>query len=597
LPNPRNVHVLFVHGVGSHSRLSSLLQAYQALRGNPTHPETAIEYEDLNPEWRLEVFDDTAGIPYIKLSLPGAPRGTPGAVYLYEVNYSALAGVVRANHPLDVTGLFAGFDLAVNVARSRLDHPDPSLALTVQRLAGVFVAATVPILGIPSLIFRSYTHTLVATFTRFFEDIATFALDTSGEQLISAHVERTIETILDSPRFSQAGAGHERDVLVIAAHSLGTVVIHNHIARESARGRGRLPSRLLTYGSPIGLVCWMWLFLDFLGMDFNRPNLDHPQYFTPWTPFRDQAESPLPPPIQWINVVNHLDPIATAFPLAYVNLARTADANARSLVGRRVHHRFIRAGKSAGSAHNAYFEDREGFLEILSRLAGLRAGPAEAVLDPQAQAREGAPAPRNAGRHWKEGVEALDRLSTLWWLSGLAAIALYLASMALAFANWWLMLFMLLFASPQLTMGTLAFCQRFICGKPTKRVSGEAIGSLPWGRLSSFPYRLRHALRRAQTEAQERAEVLSARMRLRSKLLMWLVSFAPPLGAMLLPLAALWLAGGLQAPHPVFTQYWALVLPALLALFTFYLIAFAISEFVAKWRELVVKTTGPGLAA
>src|SRR5439155_26823959 len=108
------------------------------------------------------------------------------------------------------------------------------------------------------------------------------------------------------------------------------------------------------------------------------------------------------------------------------------------------------------------------------------------------------------------------------------------------------------------------------------------------------PYRLRHAFRRAQTEAQERAEVLSARIRLRSKLLMWLVSFAPPLAAMLLPLAALWLARGLQAPHPVFTQYWALILPGMLALFTFYLIAFAISEFVAKWRELVVKTTGPG---
>jgi hypothetical protein len=79
-------------------------------------------------------------------------------------------------------------------------------------------------------------------------------------------------------------------------------------------------------------------------------------------------------------VVNHLDPIATAFPLAYVNLARTPDANARSLVGRRVHQRFIKAGKSAGSAHNAYFEDREGFLEILSRLAGLRAGSTGSVL-------------------------------------------------------------------------------------------------------------------------------------------------------------------------------------------------------------------------
>jgi hypothetical protein len=569
--------VLFVHGVGTHSRLSSLLQAYQALRANTANPEAAIEYEDLNPEWRLQVFDDTAGIPYLKLSLPGATQGATEAVYLYEVNYSALAGVVRANHPLDLTGLFVGFDLALNVARSRAGHPDPEIALIVQRLAGVFVAATVPILGVPSLIFRNYTHTLAATFTRFFEDIATFALDTNGEQLIAAHVERTIATILDPSRFSEGDAQHERDVLVIAAHSLGTIVIHNYIVREGTSGGRRLPSRVLTFGSPIGLVSWTWLFLDFAGMDFNRPNLEHVRYFT-WKPFKDQAASP--PPIQWINVVNHLDPIATAFALA----------------GRRVHHRFIKAGKSAGSAHGAYFEDREGFLEILSRLAGLRAGRPEAVLDPQAQARAGAPAARNAQRHWKEAAEALDRLSTLWWLAGLAAIAAYLAVMAWAFGNWWLMFFMLLFASPQLTMGTLAFGQRFVCGKPTKRTSGAAIEGLPWERLSSFPYRLRHSFRRRRSEAQERAQVLSSGARLRWKLWMWLLSFAPSAAAMLLPLAALWLAGGLQAPHPVFTQYWALILPGILALFTFYLIAFAISEFVAKWRELVVKTTGAGLA-
>jgi hypothetical protein len=570
--NPRNVHVLFVHGVGTHSRLSSLLQAYQALRANTANPEAAIEYEDLNPEWRLQVFDDTADIPYLKLSLPGATPGATEAVYLYEVNYSALAGVVRANHPLDLTGLFVGFDLAVNVARSR-DHPDRSLALTVQRLAGVFLAATVPILGLPSLVFRTYTRTLVATFTRFFEDIATFALDTSGEHLISAHVERTIEKILDPSRFSEGDADHARDILVIAAHSLGAIVIHNYIVREGTSGGARLPSRLLTFGSPIGLVCWTWRFLDFAGMDFNRPNLDHVRYFT-WAHFKDQAVSP-PPPMQWINVVNHLDPIATAFPLA----------------GRRVHHRFIKAGKSAGSAHNAYFEDREGFLEILSRLAGLRAGSPEAVLDPQAQPGDGKAAARNAERHWKEGAEALDRLSTLWWLAGLAAIAAYLAAMAWALGNGWLMLFILLFASPQLTMGTLAFCQRAICGRPTKRTSGAAIEGLPWRRLSSFPYRLRHWFRRKRTEPQERAQVLSSGVSLGRKLWMWLLSFTPSLAAMLLPLAALWLVAGLQAPHPVFTQYWGLIVPGMLALFTLYLVAFAISEFVAKWRELLVKAT------
>jgi hypothetical protein len=260
-----------------------------------------------------------------------------------------------------------------------------------------------------------------------------------------------------------------------------------------------------------------------------------------------------------------------------VNLARTPDENARSLAGSRVHHRFIKAGRSAGSAHSAYFEDREGFLEILSRLAGLRAGAPEAVVDA-----------RDAAVHWQEAVAALDRLSMLWWLAGLAAIALYLAAIAWAFGNAWVMLFVVPFASPQLTMGTAAFCQRFICGRPTKRTSGASIAALPWGRLSSFPYRLRHALRRRQTEAQERAEVLSSGYSLRRKLWMWLAAFAPSAAAMLLPFAALWLAEGLHAPHPVFAQYWGLILPAMFALFTFYLVAFAISEFVAKWRALLV---------
>ena len=195
--NPRNVHVLFVHGVGTHSRLSSLLQAYQALRANIRSPEAPTGYEDWNPEWKLRQFDDGAGTPttpHLKLALDATTPGATEAIYLYEVNYSALAGVVRANQPIDLTGLFVGFDLAVNVARKRLQeksvHPrsadcydidDSKLALTVQKLSGVFVAATVPILGLPSLVFSRFTHNMVAVFTRFFEDIATFSLDINVE--------------------------------------------------------------------------------------------------------------------------------------------------------------------------------------------------------------------------------------------------------------------------------------------------------------------------------------------------------------------------------------------------------------------------------
>ena len=585
-----------------HTRLSSLLEAYQALRANTRNPETAIEFEDLNPEWRLQIFDDGAGTPYLKLHLPGATRGATDAIYLYEVNYSALAGVVRANHPLDLTGLFVGFDLAVNVARSRLEKNRPeaapasaystdhaSLALTVQKLAGVFVAATVPLLGVPSILFKRYTQGLVATFTRFFEDIATFALDMNGEQLISAHMDRTVECILDPGRFKEGDTEYARDVLVIAAHSLGTIVTHSYVVRHGlGSGRG-LPSRVLTFGSPIGLVCWLWLFLDFLGMDFTRRQQDDARYFTWNALVRADKSSPLPP-IQWINVVNHLDPIATAFPLDYVNLANSPAENANSLDGGRIHHRFIRTGGSAASAHTAYFDDRQGFLEILSRLAGLRAGPPGAVLDPAAQLAPGAATPRQASEHWKEGIDALYRLRICLWLGGLAAIGVYLGAIAWASNSWWLLWLVLLFGCPPITIGMLAFCQRLICGKPTKRNSGAAIERLPWGDLWSFPHRMRHWFRGGQTEGEEAAEVLGPGPGSVRKTWMWFLSFLPSLFAMLLPVFALWSVDGSGAARDLVTEYWKWIVPALLV-FTVYLIAFAISEFVMQWRAAVIKAT------
>jgi hypothetical protein len=386
------VHVLFVHGVGTHSRLSSLLQAYQALRANIRSPEAPTGYEDWNPEWKLREFDDGAGTPttpHLKLALDATTPGATEAVYLYEVNYSALAGVVRTNQPIDLTGLFVGFDLAVNVARKRLkekpvqprpagryDIDDSELALTVQKLSGVFVAATVPILGIPSLVFSRFTRNIVAIFTRFFEDIATFALDMNGEGLISAHVDRTVESILESGSFKHGDEKYGRDILVIAAHSLGTIVTHSYLVRHGLGSDRDVPARVLTFGSPIGLVCWLWLFLDFDGMDFRRRDPDVSHYFT-WKPLIGPPSYPELPAMLWINVVNHLDPIATAFPLDYVNLAQSSAENAGALSGGRVHQRFINTGDSVGSAHTAYFDDRKGFLEILGRITGLRTGPPE----------------------------------------------------------------------------------------------------------------------------------------------------------------------------------------------------------------------------
>ena len=589
---PRNFHVLFVHGVGTHSKLSSLFQAYQSLRANTRSSEVAIDYEDLNPEWRLQLFDDSADPPYLKLYVPGAPAGTPNAVYLYEVNYSALAGVVRTNHPLDLTELFVGFDLAVNAARDRLkkstikaapaggyDPDHAALARTLQRLAGVLVAATVPILGAPSLVLRRWTENLVAIFTRFFEDVATFALDRTGEQLISAHFDRTVEAIMQSSRFERADGNHAPDVLVIAAHSLGTVVTHSYVVRTLAEGR-EPPSRVLTFGSPIGLVCWLWLFLDFLGMDIERryTGEGHASYFS-WGVLR--SEQPVPSsPILWINVVNQLDPIATAFPVDYVDLAHPPERNARLLAGGRIHHRFTRIGSTA-SAHTSYFDDRAGFLELVSRVAGLRAGAPEEVMNL-----------RSSSQQWEETIDRLRRLRLQCWLGGVVAIALYIAAIAWASATPLLLWLVIAFACPPITIGTLAFCQRFICSTPTKRNSSKAIKSLPWLDFWSFPHRLRQQFRGDITEEEEAARVLGPRPGLAWKAWMWFVSFLPSLFGMLLPLIVLGSIDSWETPWRLVVEYWKWTLAALVV-FPVYVVAFAVSEFLAHWRTAMISATNP----
>ena len=607
VPNPRNVHVLFVHGVGTHSRLSALLQAYQALRANIRSPEAPSGYEDPIPEWRLREFDDGAGAPAtprLKLALDATTPGGTEAIYLYEVNYSALAGVIRANQPIDLTGLFVGFDLAVNVARARLeenpvasragdrfDIDDSALALTVQKLSGVFVAATVPILGIPSLIFSRFTKNIVAVFTRFFEDIATFALDMNGEGLISAHVDRTVQSIFASKQFKAGDDEYERDILVIAAHSLGTIVTHSYLVRHGSGDGQNLPAKILTFGSPIGLVCWLWLFLDFKGMDFKRRDPEASHYFT-WKPLNRPSRAQ--PVIQWINVVNHLDPIATAFPLDYVDLAHTPKENAAGLSGGCVHQRFINTGSSAGSAHTAYFEDRHGFLEILGRLCGLRAGPPEEILNPETVTNDRRlPTGRRAAGHWAEVYGGLTKLRLIALLVGWLAIGIYLAILAYAWRSPVPMISILLFAWPPLTVGTLAFFQRLICSRPTKRTSSDAIEALPWD-WQSAPHRIRQIFRRDRSLEEEREYVLASAPGLMSKIGMWLISFAPSLVAMLLPVfMAMCFVDTSDSARQFFGEHWKLLIPAMLALFMIYMMAFAVRQFATHWRTAVVQATSP----
>jgi hypothetical protein len=587
---PRNVHVLFIHGVGRHSRLSSLLEAYQAIRSNLLSAEAPITFEDPIPNWRLAEFADGASPPYVKLEprFPGAQSGPTQSVYFYEVNYAALTGVIRENHPLDITRLFVGFDLAVNVARKRFRKSPPSqafggialdhrsLASAAQGLATVLVAATVPILGVPSWILRNYTETFVATFTRFFEDIATFALDKNGEQLISAHVDSTVTSIVSGPRFSPSDNIHEDDMFVIAAHSLGTVVAHNFLVRAWGAGGRPVPSRFLTFGCPIGLVCWLWLFLDFPKMTFvaGKPSGDH--YFS-WTP--EQQASGALKQVQWINVLNFGDPLATAFPNSSVDLSATDQQIANALDGGKVKHRYIRTGGafSSGFSHTAYFNDRLGFVELLLRLTQLR------PLDPLV------PAQKKSSEHWNETKDGLLLIRFGAWALGFCVIGLFLQVISDCYNTPELMLLLVLFMWPALTICSLAFFQRAFFGGPTKRTPPEEISDLPSKDIASFPYWARHKI----GLGRKKPDPLAPGPTWFWKLCCGLVSFLPTVGAMMLPLyVAAWLSPNYVNPLSVLGNN-VLISTLMILIFAIHLLLFAISEFARHWRTVVVSIYGP----
>ena len=160
-PTFPTVHVLVVHGVGGHDHLSNLLRTYQSFRSNLRSVEAPVPREDQIPFWRLTKFEEGATPPVLTLE----PRDTPmeggtGRVCFYEVNYSGFAGVIRRNHPIDLTDLFLGLDLAACAARLRerkaassvLGGDTKALGGCLQQVAGVLAAGTVPILGLPALL-------------------------------------------------------------------------------------------------------------------------------------------------------------------------------------------------------------------------------------------------------------------------------------------------------------------------------------------------------------------------------------------------------------------------------------------------------------
>ena len=575
-PPPHSIHLLMVHGVGRHDPLSSLLQVYQSFRSNLRSAEAPLVFEDRIPDWQLEDVEEGAAPPYLKL-IPRYPDESFGveAVYLYEVNYSALAGLVRQNHPLDLTTLFVGLDMAVCASRlklpagvtTNLSGGRPSaLASCLQRVSGVLTAATVPILGLPSLFFRKYTENIVSAFTRFFEDVATFALDKNGEQLISAHIDRTVENIVKSPHFTRTDAPGE---LVIAAHSLGSVVAHNFLVRHWASDTPCVPRRLVTFGSPIGFITWLWLFLDFPAFNFSAGGATGQNYFC-WST-ESNAGKPARP-LTWINVVNCLDPIATAFSSQAADLSRPLSEVEASVDGGIVH-LFCGPAKilATGRSHTQYVHDRPGFIEILLRTAELRAEKPQDV------------ATATAGAHWASTLTILGRLRViLWWLA-VAVASLYCGLIGWYIQDWRPLLAIPLYMFPFLTIGGVAFFQRFFFGGPTKRIPGQRIDQFSWQDATSIPYLVRRTLDRVFGVGDDVDPNVPGRPIRRT--LLQAVSFAPTVVAMLVPIILTgWLSQRWRDAWPSASWYfWGLIV------FMAYLVLCAGFELVSGWRAILLE--------
>jgi hypothetical protein len=565
------VHVLVVHGVGGHDHLSNLLRTYQSFRSNLRSVEAPVPREDQIPFWRLTKFEEGATPPVLTLE----PRDTPmdggtGSVCFYEVNYSGFAGVIRRNHPIDLTDLFLGLDLSVCAARLRerkaassvLGGDTKALGGCLQRVAGVLAAGTVPILGLPALLFRNYIGTFIALFTRFFEDVATFVLDKNGEQLIAAHLDRTMQRIGDNYK-----AG---DRVVIAAHSLGSVVVHNYVARMWTAGKpgGEFPNTVITFGSPIGLLMWVWLYLDFDDMDFRRV-VQYPTLC--WGPVSKGTHPRTP--LTWINVVNCVDPIATAFPLEVLDLSDTAAQLSSALTGGDIEHRYFGADSlgSVGASHSEYLHDKRGFIPILLRAAGLEPGPATAVASQ-----------RSAAQHWLASRDVLFLLQCGLFGLAVAAMAGYCWFVARAVGDARAYAFVLS-AWPPAVMHTLAFFQRLLLGGPTKRITPELIRGMRWSDVVSFPYRFRDLLVRPKPVdpmAPSRGYV--------ARLLINVLSFIPTAAGMAVPFIVMAWATGQWLPwRELLARLWTVQTLLLLGVFMVFVVACALHELVRTWRRVI----------
>lgn len=530
--------------------------------------------EDLIPGWKLVQFVEDATPPVLTLEprVP-PPPGSVVKVCVYEVNYSHFAGVLRRNHRLDLTSLFLGLDLAVCAVRRRpRPRQDPvfkgdteALGRCLQRVAGVLSAGTVPIVGLPAILFRDYLGTFIATFTRFFDDVATFVLDKNGEQLISAHFDRALDQIAASMR--------DEDRLVIAAHSLGSVVAHNHVVRTWTRGKGLRADTVVTFGSPIGLLTWIWLYLDFEQMDFAQ-RITEDRYFC-WNPIGKGTS--LRRKIEWFNAVNLTDPIATWFPMLAVDLSADEKDLKAALEGGDVRHYFFGRDQlsAVGASHSEYFDDKRGFLEIVMRATGLAMGQAGQVGGL-----------RGRDEHVRATGARLAGLRRLTWFAAVAAMAAYCAIVSRAYGEPYVLGLALLFVIPRVPIGVLAFFQRLFFGSATKRISLTLIRDMPWTDAVAFPYRLRDRISGVFGRARDvdpNAPSAGPALRYVFKT----ISFLPSLALMLVPVAgAAWMTGTSMLPDHWGNLFRFEVVSAL-ALFMVYVAMCAAHQLATAWRRVL----------
>jgi hypothetical protein len=569
------VHLLMVHGVGDHDHLSNLLRTYQTFRANLTSTDVPVLAEDALRGWRVTAFDEGSDPPCLTL-MPDSPSADEiAAVKIYEINYSLLAGVIRRNHPIDLTNLFLGLDAAVAAARQRqgatttvtFGEDTALVARCFQRVAGVLAAGTIPIIGLPSLVFKQYTGTMVGFFTRFFDDVATFALDKNGERLISAHLDRTVDAI----RKTMAPG----DRFVLAAHSLGSIVSHNHVVRRWTNAP--VPETVVTFGSPIGLLIWTWLFLDFRDMNFRR-HLGGDSYFS-WKPVSPAKTARSV--VTWINVVNCGDPIATTFPAAALDLALDPADVLKGLQGETLEQKYFGAGRltDVGTSHTSYLNDRPGFIALLLRAAGLATGRPQDV-----------PSRRTREAHWALTDRRLRTWQAGLWGAAAAFAVAYCATAAARLQTPRLAWLAAAYIWPAVTIGTLTFFHRLLFGGPTKRINRALIRSLRWRDPVSFPLRLREAVLRVVGRSKDVDPLRGSPGRMR-RLAAQVLAFAPTAGLMLAPAIVLGLAGGPwrvreEVAALATTRYGLLSFGCFMA----YVCACAAHELVRAWRRLLRAT-------